>query len=412
MSKIRVAYIVNTFPRWGGGWLLNEVRGLLSTGVELSVFSFKRPPAEVAAHAEMKEWMERTTYLLRGTDRECVAAGLRFLVRSPLGFMRGVRAAIRVGGRASHRRHIMEVFYLADLIRKAGAQLVHAQHADYVAEAAMAAAACLGLPFSFTGHARDLYTRPGRLSAKIRAASFISTCTGFNERYIKDLCARSSQRGMEPSKVVRVYHGVDLARFAFSESTGPPGRLISVARLKKKKGFSYLLDALALLRDKGLEFSLDIYGEGDQKEAIEEQARRLQLSDRVALKGAIEHDRIPEALRQSGTFVLACVVMPDQDRDGIPNTMLEAVAAGTPVVSTEISGIPELIQNGKTGLLVEERNVEQLSRALEKMITDSEFRDRCRREGRRLVEAGFSIEATGRTLTSLFQKAIEESQAA
>ncbi|HET6372838.1 MAG TPA: glycosyltransferase [Candidatus Polarisedimenticolia bacterium] len=403
---LKVAYIANTFPRWGGGWLLNEARGVTGAGIDLVLFSFNRPSDEVAAQPGMKEWIARTTYLPRGDSKECLSEALGFIVRHPLAFLRGVVAALRVGGRTSHKGHLMEVFFLASRIRRSGAVHVHAQHADYVADMAMAAAACLRLPFSFAGHARDMYTHPGRLKVKIRAARFVATCTGFNETYLKELCAGEKESGLDPGKIARVYHGVDLERFGFLEKPAPATRLISVARLKEKKGYPYLLEALVQLKKKGRDVTLEIYGDGDQKQPIEDRIRTLGLHDRVTLKGAIEHDRIPAALASAGAFVLACVVMPDQDRDGIPNTIIESLATGVPVISTAISGIPEVVRDGVSGLLVPERDPAALAAAIERLISDPELRARCGREGRRIVEADFSVEATGRTLAGLFRRAV------
>jgi glycosyltransferase involved in cell wall biosynthesis len=392
---MRTAYIANRFPRWGGGWVLNEVRGLTQAGADLDLYSFKPPLPDVAAQPGMAGWVAKTTYVPRGSSWQAVRSGLICLLRSPAGFLRGVRAALKLGGRMARGAHIMEVFFLAQHIRRGGARHIHAQHGDYLADAAMAAAACLKLPFSFTGHANDLYTNPGRLREKIRAAAFVATCTGFNERYLRGL-------GVAPEKIRRVYHGVDLERFSFQQAAAPPGRLVCITRLKEKKGFPYLLDALAALMSRGLDFRLEIFGEGDQRAAIEERIAALKLGDRVALKGAISHEKIPEVLAGSGIFVLACVVLANQDRDGIPNTILEALASGVPVVSTDISGIPEAVHDGQSGLLAPERDAAALASALERMMSDAPLRQRCAQQGRRIVEESFSIPATGRALAELF----------
>jgi len=403
---IRVAYIANRFPRWGGGWVLNEVRGLTGAGVDLALFSFKPPLAEVAGQPGLESWIARTAYVPRGSSAACWLAGLACLVRSPLGFWRGVATAIRLGGRMARGAHLMEIFFLASRIRRAGARHVHAQHADYLADAAMAAAACLGLPFSFTGHANDLYTNPGRLREKIRAARFVATCTGFNERHLKDLCAGA---GLDPSRVWRVYHGVDLARFAARpEPADPAGasRLVTVTRLKEKKGFPWLLDALADLARRGIPFTLEIYGEGDQRRFIERRIDELGLRERVSLMGAIEHERIPGVLAGAGVFVLPCIVLENQDRDGIPNTIIEALATGVPVVSTAISGIPEAVRDGESGLLVPERDAAALAAAIERMMSDGALRARCARAGREIAESLFSIDASGRALADLMRRAV------
>ena len=411
-ERLTVAYVAHVFPRWGGGWLHNEVTGLVRAGVDLSVFSFNRPAGETLAQPGMAELAERTTYLPRGTSWSCIRSGLSTLLRSPAGFARGIAAAFRLGGRVSRLGHVMEIFYLAEAIRQRGARHVHAQHADFVADAALAVAACLELPFSFAAHARDLYTSPGRLKLKIGAATFVATCTSYNETYLKQMCAAAREEGVAPGKIARVYHGVDLERFSFTRGSVSPERLISVTRLKEKKGFSYLLEAMAKLKVRGRDVRLEIYGDGDQKEAILERIANLGIQDRVELKGAIEHHRIPGALRSAGIFVLPCVVTADQDRDGIPNTIIEAMATGVPVISTSISGIPEAVRDGQSGLLVPERDAERLAGAIERMIADDDLRERCAREGRRIAESCFSIEATGRALAALLRSGAVSTEAA
>lgn len=401
---MKVAYVANRFPRWGGGWVLNEVKGILEAGIDLDIYSFKPPFPDVAAQPGMREWIDRTTYVPRGSTAACWGAALGCLLRSPVGFARAIATALRLGGRMARGAHILEIFYLTSRIRRSGARHIHAQHADYLADAAMAAAASLRVPFSLTGHANDLYTNPGRLKEKSRAARFVATCTGFNERYLK--------RTLDPdaaARVVRVYHGVDLSRFVPPEATAPPpppSRLVTVTRLKEKKGFAYLLEAIAILRKQGRDLTLDIYGEGDQRDAIESRARELGLQDRVALKGAVEHEKIPLALAQAGTFVLPCVVLANQDRDGIPNTIIEALASGVPVVSTAISGIPEAVRDGESGLLVPERDAAALAAAIGRMIDDTDLRARCVAEGRRVAESLFGIAASGRALADLFRLSV------
>lgn len=399
---MKVAYVANRFPRWGGGWVANEVRGLTGAGIDLDIYSFKPPFTEVAGQDGVREAIDRTTYVPRGSSKAAFGAALSCLLRSPLGFLRGVSTAMRLGGRMARGAHILEIFFLADRIRRSGARHIHAQHADYLADAAMAAARCLNLPFSLTGHANDLYTNPGRLKEKIRESTFIATCTGFNERYLKGVLDSH-----DAVKVARVYHGVDLARFApRSDGSAMPKaeRLVTVTRLKEKKGFPWLLQALALLVGRGRDVTLDIYGDGDRKDAIVSLANELGLSSRVHLKGAIEHEKIPQALTGAGLFVLPCVVLPNQDRDGIPNTIIEALASGVPVVSTAISGIPEAVRDGESGLLVPERDAVALADAVDRMISDEKLRLRCAAAGRRIAEENFSIEASGRALAGLFRR--------
>lgn len=402
---LKAAYIANRFPRWRGGWIFNEVRGLERAGIDLTVVSFKRPVGDVTSDQAMRPWIDATRYVPAGRSAACLGAALTMLLTSPRAFFRGIRSARRLGGRMARGSHILEVLWIASLLRRLGIEHVHAQHADYVADAALAAARCLGLPFSFAAHAYDLYTNPGDLVRKMRAATFVATCTRFNEEHLAKVWAEAAgATPAAPCPAALCYHAVDLDRF----SPPPPGsaeppasRLVSITRLAGKKGFPYLLDALALLEKRGIPFTLDIYGDGAERDAIEKRIRELGLGDRVKLRGDIAHDRIPEVLRSSGLYVLACIVLANMDRDGIPNTILEALASGVPVVSTAISGIPEAIHDGESGLLVPERDVEALAAAIERMIAEPDLRARCRAGGRAVVESAFGIEASGRRLASL-----------
>ena len=407
---LKVAYIANRFPRWRGGWIFNEVRGLGQAGIDLTVFSFKRPVGDVTSDPAMRPWIDATRYVPSGRSAACLRAALSILLTSPRAFFRGVRTALGLGGRMARGSHILEILWIASVLRELGIEHVHAQHADYVADAALAAARCLDLPYSFAAHAYDLYTNPGDLMRKMRAATFVATCTRFNEEHLAKLWAEAAgSPSAPPSPVALCYHAVDLDRF----SPPPPGaaepspsRLVSITRLAEKKGFPYLLDALSLLGRKGIPFTLDIYGEGAERGAIERRIGELGLGDRVTLRGRITHDRIPEVLRASGIYVLACIVLANQDRDGIPNTILEAMASGVPVVTTDISGIPEVIRDGESGLLVPERDPGALAAALERMIADPGLRARCRSGGRAAVESMFGLEASGRRLAALMAEGV------
>ncbi|MFQ5700394.1 MAG: glycosyltransferase family 4 protein [Acidobacteriota bacterium] len=402
---MKVAYLANRFPRWGGGWTLNEVRGLIEADVDPVLFSFHRPFDEITAQPGIARWSARTTYVPGGHTGACLAAALGCLIRSPSRFARATLLALRLGGRMSHGSHLLEIFFLASRIRRANARHVHAQHGDYVADAAMAAASYLGLPFSFSGHARDLHARPGRLAMKIEAARFVVTCSGFNESFLKEFCL---DNGLEPGKIACVHHGVDLERF-----TGRKGprrsssghRLMTVARLKPKKGILGLVDALALLKSRGMDFTLEVFGDGEARHPIAARVEELGLQSEIKLMGAVAHARLPAALGVADVFVLPCVVEADGNRDGIPNAILEAMASGVPVISTSTSGIPEAVRDGEAGLLVPEGDTAALALAIERMLTDAPLRARCARQGRRIAESSFSIKAGGRALAELFRGA-------
>src|SRR5262249_27275548 len=183
--------------------------------------------------------------------------------------------------------------------------------------------------------------------------------------------------------ILLCYHGVETGRYRPAERarSGVP-HLLSVGRLVPKKGFPVLVDALARLRDRGIEFRCTIVGVGPLERALRGQVERLRLGDHVALPGALAEETLAAFYREVDLFALACEVEPDGDRDGIPNVVVEAMASGLPVVSTNVSGLPECVEHGVTGLLVPERDAAALAEALVELIARPERARALGRAGR------------------------------
>src|SRR5437667_4831805 len=178
--------------------------------------------------------------------------------------------------------------------------------------------------------------------------------------------------------------------------------VLSVARLVEKKGLEDLIAAADILRRRGRVFRVEIIGSGPQRETLKAQAKQMGLADRVRLAGAQAHDAVCLAYQRASIFVLPCVVTSEGDRDGIPNVFLEAMASGVPVVSTPVSGIPELIDSERDGLLVAPNSPSMLADALDRLLRDPELRDRLAGAARVKVEERFSIDRSSRQLLSLF----------
>ena len=180
--------------------------------------------------------------------------------------------------------------------------------------------------------------------------------------------------------------------------------ILSVARLVEKKGLGHLIMAADILRRRGRCFQVEIIGSGPQQQALENQVTRLGLNDCVRLVGAQTHDMVCRAYQRASIFALPCVVAGDGDRDGIPNVLLEAMGSGVPVVSTPVSGIPELIESERDGLLVPPNDPARLADALDRLLTSAELRERLGRAARVQIEAHFSLDRTVTQLLALFQQ--------
>jgi len=177
-----------------------------------------------------------------------------------------------------------------------------------------------------------------------------------------------------------------------------------VARLVEKKGLSDLIAAAGILRGRGRRFQVEIIGDGPQHQALENQVMQLGLSDRVKLLGVQTYDMVCLAYQRASIFALPCVVTADGDRDGLPNVLLEAMGSGVPVVSTPVSGIPELIESEHDGLLVPPNNPARLADALDRLLTQPELSERLARAAQAKIEAHFSIDRSSTQLLALFQQ--------
>jgi len=230
----------------------------------------------------------------------------------------------------------------------------------------------------------------------------VVTCTEYNRRYLSTQFGSASN-----SKLHRIYHGLDLSQFRFCwprTFDSQPPVILSVARLVEKKGLSDLILAADILRQRGHRFQVEIVGDGPLRQSLEAQVRRLGLNDRVTLLGPLPHEIIRRAYQRVCLFALPCVVGADGDRDGIPNVLLEAMASGVPVVSTPISGIPEVINSEEEGLLVPPNRPAQLADALERLLNSPELRERLAFAARAKIETCFSIEKNSAQLLSLFEQ--------
>jgi glycosyltransferase involved in cell wall biosynthesis len=254
---------------------------------------------------------------------------------------------------------------------------------------ALVASRLLDARYSVTAHAREIYVAPVLLPERISNAAFTATCTEYNRRHLATLVDRSTGE-----RILRLYHGLDLSTF-----DGRPRRaedaqrplLLSVAQLWERKGLEDLVRACGHLRDRGSEFRCEIVGEGPLRPRLEALIAELRLGELVTLTGPLPHPEVVARLAAARAFVLPCVVAPDGDRDGIPNVILEAMASGLPVVSTPVSGIPEVVRDGETGYLVPEHDPEAVASACERLLTDADLASRLGEAGRVFVRREFDL---------------------
>jgi glycosyltransferase involved in cell wall biosynthesis len=288
-------------------------------------------------------------------------------------------------------------------LRGLGVEHLHAQFANQTADCAAIAGQVAGLPFSFTAHAYDIYSEAPRqrnatLDWKLAHAARVFTVSDYG-RALLGARLPETARG----RVSTVYVGIpiDLFRPEPLPADDHGLQLICVARFQEKKGLDTLLDACALLRDRGVRFHLTLIGDGPEKPALEAQLERLALHEVVSLPGPMPQEAVARAMVRAHCCVMPCRRDRTGDMDGIPTVFMEALATGRPVVSCAVSGVPELVRDGDTGLIVPPNDPVALADAIARLAADPALRVRLGAQGRALVERQHDQDRNARRVVAL-----------
>ncbi len=411
-----IAVILKGYPRLSETFIAQEIHALESRGLDLRLISLRHPT-------------DRAVHPIHQAIRAPVDYLPEYLHWEPF---RVLRAWLLVSRHPGYKR--ARATWLADLrrdptrnrIRRFGQALVlaaelpddvehlYAHFLHTPASVARYASIITGLPWSCSAHAKDIWTSPDwEKREKLADCRWLVTCTAANRRHLARLAR-------EPSAVELVYHGLDFSRFPAPESRAPgangrdaahPVIILSVGRAVSKKGYDDLLRALARVPDSLLWRFVHVGG-GELLHQHGELAKRLRIAGRIDWLGPLPQDSVLEQYRKADLFVLASRVAESGDRDGLPNVLMEAQSQRLACLSTNISGIPELIESGVTGVLVPERDVEALTEALVDLIVSPERRVALAEAGFRCVRARFSFEDGIERLVQRFRLACTHSRTA
>ncbi|KQT86136.1 glycosyltransferase family 4 protein [Aurantimonas sp. Leaf443] len=385
----RVATLVKGYPRLSETFIAQEIRGLEERGIEQLIVSLRQPqegqvhPVHRAIEAELLYLPE---YLKDDPAR--VRAGRAFAEAQP-GFAAAhaaFEADLARDRTANRHRRFGQACVLAREL-PADIAWLHTHYLHTPASVARYAAMILQVGWSFSAHAKDIWTSADwELTEKLGSAAFGVTCTRVNLDHLRSLAP-------DPSRVELVYHGLDLSAVLAPErdaSADRPFRLVSVGRTVEKKGYGDLIRALAGLRDR--DWTLDHVGGGPLTAKLKAQADKAGIGERIVWHGSRDRRFVFGLLARSDAFVLPSRIARSGDRDGIPNVLMEAQAHRLAVVSTAVSAIPELVEDGKTGLLVPQKDPAALRGAIERLMVDPALRQRLGEAGEARVRARFSPE--------------------
>ena len=396
----RIGYVLRKFPVLSETFILNEMLALEARGARLYVFSLDRPN-DPRFHEDLPKLKGRVAYIPDIFEsKRLLEHGSRLRKSSSRkGYFRTLGYVLR-RSRPSLGWRFLQACYVANEARRLGIEHLHAHFATRPATVAFLASKISGIPYSFTAHAMDIFKShldPRALARKIEEARFVVTVSDFNKAHLEERTPAAK------GKVFRIYNGIPLARFSPNGVVAEePFTILCVARLVEKKGIPVLLEACKVLRDRGVAFRCWIVGKGRTRPQLEELIERWNLGSQVRLLGPLTQGEVLKRYRSAHLYVLPCIIGSDGNRDGLPVSIVEALACGLPVLTTPVTGIPEVVRDRVNGLLVRPGDSDSLARAMLDVMSDRALYETLRANARPSVESMFDLARTAETLHRLF----------
>lgn len=382
----RLAYLLERYPAFTQTFIVREVEEMRRQGVEALVVSLRAADEDPGGHFPA----EATKNVITAPESEALVAEIKR--RRAVGELpKKINQRLEAWGSEPDKLRLYEAIWTGDLLQKRGVKHVHVHFAGLAARTACLMKELYGITFSFTGHAQDIFCKPGYaldLGKLMREATVVVTVARFSAQKLQYTYPALAW------KIKRVYNGLALPETLPEWKENGVPLLLSVGRLIAKKGFADLIQACALLAAKGVLFQCQIVGDGPLEAELQALVSERNLSGIVKLTGPKSQSEIAELLKTARVFALAAVVLPDGDSDNLPTVITEAMAHGLPVVSTRVAGIPEQVEDGQTGLLGQPGDVAALAENLEKLLTDQSLARRLGAAGFAKARAEFSLAAT------------------
>lgn len=407
MHRRKIVVVLKGYPRLSETFIAQELLGLERAGFDLELVALRRPTdtKRHPVHDEIKAPVRYLPEYLHEEPGRVLASLFRCLPKP--GFWRGLGALCRDFLKDPTRNRIRRFGQAAVLAAEwpEGGAWIHAHFIHTPASVAAYASMITGIDWTCSAHAKDIWTSPQwELEDKLASTRWTVTCTCAGFEHLNRLGGRRSHVHLS-------YHGLDLARFGSYEGMrslrdgsdrNDPVRILSVGRAVEKKGYDILLKALSRL-PADLHWRFEHIGDGEHIKRLKALAVDLGIDDKIEWKGALDQKDVLAGYRLADIFALACRITEDGDRDGLPNVLVEASSQGLVSISTNISGVPELLVDGQNGLVVPPEDPEALARALETAIRDAHFRHRLGQAAEKRVRTEFDFHASIGQLKSLFE---------
>jgi glycosyltransferase involved in cell wall biosynthesis len=402
---MKIAYVMSRFPKHTETFILYEMLAIEEQGVSVEVYPLLKQ-RDAVVHQEALALVKRAHYM-PFISLPILASNLATIRRNAALYFSTLLEVLRgTFGNTNYLIGAISAFpkavHFSKMMLEEKVTHVHAHFSNHPAVAALIVHRLTGIPFSFTAHGHDIHKDRTMLREKITAAAFAVTVSGYN----KSLMAKECPPGAD-SKIHVIHCGVDTRLFRVQMKEGQEGaiKIICVASLLEVKGHTYLIEACKLLQDKGVNFTCHLVGEGKYRARIEKQIKQSGLADRIKLHGACTQSHVRELLMTADIFVLASTRTRQGAREGIPVSLMEGMAVGLPVVASNISGIPELVENGISGFLTPPGDVNALAKSIGDLIEDGSLRKKMGAAAREVILRDFNLESNARQLIHMFQEA-------
>ncbi len=407
-QRLKVAYIMSRFPKLTETFILYEMLAMRQQGVQVEVYPLLRERENVM-HPEAVHFVE-VAHFQPFISLPIVRANLHFLLKKPFVYLKTLWDLLRSNwGSFNFFTGVLGIFpktvLFAYQMRADHVQHVHAHFASHPAAAGFIIHRLVGIPYSFTAHGSDLHRDRHMLREKVAEAAFVAAISEYNKELIISEC-----RGSYREKVNVVHCGVDTQVFRARSHETPfekgenPFMILCVGTLHEVKGQEYLIEASRQLQERGFNFECHFVGDGPDREALTRLAQQAGISDKVRFHGRLTRDEIARLLLDADVLTAPSVPTSDGRREGIPVVLMEAMGSGVPVIASDLSGIPELVNSQSTGLLVPPRDATALADALERYIKDADLRRRLGRAGRDKVVEEFDLNKNAAKLAEYFLK--------
>ena len=390
---VNFAYLFERFPSFGQTFCYREVAELDRQGITPPIFSIRNPKNEPS-----QDWdpriVERVHYLPE--EKELLEDVRRASKKRNLA--PEILAALDQWGRRTDFLRLHQAVYVGLRLQEMGIPHVHAHFAGMAARTGFWINSFFSITFSFTAHANDIFA-PRKfeigLDKLVGAARTIVTETDFAARFLRERFPNCARR------VRRIYNGLNPAEFRRAELSSTPSLILAIGRLIPKKGFADLIRACGLLAERGTTFHCEIIGEGPLQEKLCDEVDQLNLQSRITFSGSQPQHEIRRRLAAANIFVLPSIVDSEGGSDNLPTVIMEAMATGLPIVSTNVGGIPEMVIQNETGFLVQPGDVSALAQAIEKLVNNRPLAEKFGKTGYERALRLFSIENNVRELCAV-----------